>query len=96
MRYQYTPTVTRFDGSKVYRTTFYPDIPYDDSDIYITATEQVYIDSLAKKYYGDESYWWIIANANNLGKGKLSIPAGKQIRIPGNPSSIMRLLKSAN
>ena len=26
--------------------------------------------------------WWLIADANNLGKGDLIVPAGKQIRIP--------------
>jgi hypothetical protein len=51
---------------------------------------------LAKKYYGDESFWWVIAQANNLGKGKLSIPLGKQLRIPGNVSQILNNLKNLN
>jgi hypothetical protein len=96
MRYQYTPIEKRFDGSRVYQTTYYPVIPTDPSDIYIIASEQDYLDSLAKTYYGDEGYYWIIANANNIGKGKLSIPVGKQLRIPGNLPEIMRRLKAAN
>lgn len=96
MRYQFIPTITRFDGSKVYKTTYYPIIPTDPSDIYITSNEGDYLDSLSKKYYGDESYWWIIANANNLGNGKLSVPAGRQIRIPGNISRIIQLFKEIN
>lgn len=96
MRYQFTPVYKRFDGKNVYRTTYYPIIPDSIDDTYIIASEVDYLDSLAKKYYGDESYWWIIAQANNLGKGKLSIPQGKQLRIPGNVSQILNNLKNFN
>lgn len=96
MRYQFTPVYKRFDGKNVYRTTYYPVIPESVDDTYIIASESDYLDSLAKRYYGDESYWWIIAQANNLGKGKLSIPQGKQLRIPGNVSQILNSLKDLN
>jgi hypothetical protein len=96
MRYQFTPVYKRWDGKNVYRTTYYPIIPHSIDDTYIIASEVDYLDSLAKKYYGDESYWWIIAQANNLGKGKLSIPQGKQLRIPGNVSQILNNLKNFN
>ena len=96
MRYQFTPVYKRWDGKNVYRTTYYPIIPESIDDTYIIASEVDYLDSLAKKYYGDENYWWIIAQANNLGKGKLSIPQGKQLRIPGNVSQILNNLKNFN
>jgi hypothetical protein len=96
MRYQFTPVFKRYDGKNVYRTTYYPIIPESVDDTYVIASESDYLDSLAKKYYGDESYWWIIAQANNLGKGKLSIPQGKQLRIPGNVSQILNNLKEVN
>lgn len=96
MRYQFIPINKRFDGSKVYKTVYYPVIPIDYSDIYITSKEGDYLDSLSKKYYKDESYWWVIANANNLGNGKLSVPVGKQIRIPGNLPRIIQLFKDLN
>ena len=96
MRYQFTPVEKRWDGNRVYSTTYYPVIQPDVNDIYITASNEDYLDSLAKKYYGDESYWWVIAQANNLGKGKLSIPQGKQLRIPGNVSQILNNLKEVN
>lgn len=96
MRYQFTPVYKRFDGKNVYRTTYYPIIPDSVDDTYIIASESDYLDSLAKRYYGDESYWWVIAQANNLGKGKLSIPQGKQLRIPGNVSQILNNLKNLN
>lgn len=96
MRYQFTPTEKRYDGKNVYRTTYYPDIPESDDDFFITVSEADYLDSLAKKYYGDESLWWIIAKANNLPGYKLSIDTNKQIRIPSNISNILNQLKNLN
>jgi len=96
MRYQFTPTEKRFDGKNVYKTTYYPNIEESNDDFYITASEVDYLDSLAKKYYGDESLWWIIARANNLPGYKLSIDTNKQIRIPGNIQLILQNLKNLN
>lgn len=96
MRYQFTPTEKRYDGKNVYRTTYYPTIPESSDDFYITVSEVDYLDSLAKKYYGDESLWWIIARANNLPGYKLSIDTSKQIRIPTNISLILNELKNLN
>lgn len=96
MRYQFTPTEKRWDGKYVYKTTFYPVIPETEDDIYIIASEEDYLDSLSKKYYGDESYWWIIAVANNISEGKLSILIDKKLRIPGNLPNILQSLKQIN
>ena len=96
MRYQFTPTEKRYDGKNVYRTTYYPTIPESSDDFYITVSEVDYLDSLAKKYYGDETLWWIIARANNLPGYKLSVNTNKQLRIPGNISMIMNRLKELN
>jgi hypothetical protein len=96
MRYQFTPTGKRFDGKNVYRTTYYPNIPESVDDMYITVSEEDYLDSLAKKYYGDETLWWIIARANNLPGYKLSVEPSKQIRIPVNVSNILNQLKNIN
>jgi len=96
MRYNFTETEKRYDGKRVYKTTYYPPIPLDSSDEYIVVADTEYLDSLAKKYYGDESFWWVIANANGLGNGKLSIPPDKQIRIPGNLSRILENMKRIN
>ena len=37
---------------------------------------------LAYEYYNDQSQWWVIAQANHLGKGTLAIKPGIRIRIP--------------
>ena len=96
MRYQFTPTEKRWDGKNVYRTTYYPIIPESYDDFYVTVSESDYLDSLAKKYYGDETLWWIIARANNLPGYKLSVTTNRQLRIPGNISLIMNRLKQLN
>jgi hypothetical protein len=36
------------------------------------------------------SLWWIIAVANNLGKGKLSLDINKQLRIPTDIQTILQ------
>lgn len=96
MRYQFTQTDKRYDGKLVYRSTLYPNIPVTDDDIYVTLSQDDYLDSIAKQYYGDESYWWIIAVANNISDGKLSVENNKQIRIPGNLPNILKTLQSLN
>lgn len=96
MRYQFTQTDKRYDGKLVYRSTLYPNIPVTDDDIYVTLSQDDYLDSIAKQYYGDESYWWIIAVANNISDGKLSVEINKQIRIPGNLPNILKTLQSLN
>jgi hypothetical protein len=95
-RYDYTTIGKRWDGKNVYRTLIYPVIPESDSDIYITVSDNDYLDALAYQYYKDTSLWWIIAVANNLGKGKLSLDVTKQLRIPTNITPILQSFKLAN
>ena len=81
-RYDSTPAKSRWDGRRVYFTTEYPKIEPSDSDIIIISSEADYLDSLAYKYYGDPTLWWVIALVNNLGKARMSVPPGLQLRIP--------------
>ncbi len=89
IRYSEISIKPRWDGKRVYLTTIYPDIPPQDSDIQIITNETDYLDALAYKYYGDTTLWFIIACANNLGKGKLSVPPGITLRIPLNVNQII-------
>jgi hypothetical protein len=65
-----------------YSSTFYPEIPFKDSDIYIYSRSSDRLDLLAHTYYGDQTFWWVIARVNNLGKGSFMIPPGIRLRIP--------------
>lgn len=88
-RYETSRVDKRWDGKRVYKTTYYPVIPQQESDAIIISNEGDYLDALAYKYYGDPSLWFIIALCNNIGKGRMSVPAGMQIRVPSNINSII-------
>ena len=95
-RYNTTNIINRWDGKKVYLTTQYPVIEPQSSDIIIISNESDYLDNLAYKYYGDPTLWWVIALANNIGKGKMSVPSGFQIRIPMDINSILSQFNNLN
>jgi hypothetical protein len=95
-RYGSTQIIPRWDGKRVYITTSYPIIEPQDSDAIIISSDADYLDSLAYTYYNDPTLWWIIALANNLGKGRLSVPPGIQLRIPTNVNSIIVQLNTLN
>jgi len=59
-----------------------PQIEFSDQDIYIYSKVGDRLDNLAFKYYDDQSLWWVIAKANNIGKGSWILEPGKLIRIP--------------
>jgi hypothetical protein len=88
-RYTNIQQYSRWDGKQVFNTTHYPEIPQSDSDIYIVSNETDYLDTLSYKYYSDPTLWWIIALANNIGKGRMSVEGGLQLRIPTNISTIL-------
>ena len=88
-RYDSTEVFPRWDGKRVYRTTQYPDIQPNISDTIVISNESDYLDILAYRYYGDPTLWWIIALANGLGKARMSINPGLQLRIPSNVNEIL-------
>jgi hypothetical protein len=81
---RYESAVLRTDklGKRFYGTIIYPTIPKSSSDIYIMARKGDRLDLLANSYYDDPTLWWVIAQANHLGKGTLSISEPQRIRIP--------------
>ena len=82
MRYQDIPNKIDENGRRVVRATLYPPIPRKESDIYVRTTPGDRLDLLAFQYYGDVSKWWLIAEANAIGKGTLTITPGTLLRIP--------------
>jgi nucleoid-associated protein YgaU len=88
-RYDSTQTENRFDGKRVYKTTQYPQIKANPSDTVVISNEGDYLDTLAYKYYGDPTLWWVIALANGIGKARMSVEAGIQLRIPVNINEIL-------
>ena len=89
-RYQFTDT----DKDR-YLTNRYPVIPRSDRDLYIISRTGDRLDLLAQRFYETPEAWWIIAEANQIGKGTLVIPPGLQIRIPDNGMMYLDLLEQA-
>jgi len=89
-------TIQKNNGRKYKLTTKLPSIQPSIDDIYIIGQYGDRLDNLAYKYYGRSSYWWIIALANNIGKGDLIVPVGEQIRIPQNIAKIIEEYNNLN
>lgn len=84
-------------GKRYYTTNLYPTIPLSDTDIYVITDDRDRYDLLANQYYNDSSLWWIIASANpTIPPTSIYPPAGSQIRIPINISSILREYTNIN
>jgi len=96
-RYRNIPILKDNTGSRYYKTTLYPEIPLQQTDVYVFTTQGDRFDTLAAQYYGDSSLWWIISAANSeLPKNSLFPPEGIQIRIPSNPSAIISAFETLN
>lgn len=98
-RYENIPEQKSDSNKRVRRSTLMPTINPSLDDIYIITTLGDRLDLLAYRYYGNVSYWWIIAHANpesKVGKGTMMVPLGIQLRIPQNPLTIIQELKELN
>lgn len=62
-------------------SVIYPDFS-NTEDHFLISNEGDRLDLLAVEYYGDETFWFVIARANGLGKGSMAVPPGRVIRIP--------------
>lgn len=80
----------------MYTNNVYPDIPINPDDNYIITTIGDRLDLIAYDFYGDPSYWWIIASANSLPGDSLIPPIGGQLRIPINIQSVINQYKLEN
>jgi nucleoid-associated protein YgaU len=83
-------------GSQFYSNNIYPDIPLSNSDNYVIAVLGDRLDLLALDFYGDTSFWWVIASANALSGDSLYIEPGMQLRIPADLSSVINDYKLVN
>ena len=83
-------------GKRYYKTTINPNIPTTNSDLILIGRLGDRLDTLSERYYGNPTYWWVIAEANGLGKASLHIPPGFRLRIPGNLGTIANLQDDIN
>ena len=90
-RYEFSTKHVKREKGECYNTTILPKLEKTFDDRFIFTIEGDRLDLLAHEFYGDSRHWTILANANNLGKGTLSIPAGTQLRIP--PDTVIQELR---
>ena len=85
-------------GSTYHRTTFYPEIPLSENDIYVLTDFGDRLDLLANQFYKDISLYWIIAaaNPNKINFGSISLSPGTQLRIPININDIITSYNNLN
>lgn len=95
-RYNYIATKKNNDGKRVIKPSLYPPIPKSPNDTYVRTTPGDRLDLLANTYYNTVSYWWIIAEANGIGKGTMTIPPNSQLRIPSNVTQILADYRTLN
>ena len=89
-RYQNRKILENPNTKKKYmESTIYPKVKPSSNDTYLITESTDRLDLLAQSYYGDVSYLWIIAVANNLHDASLNMQPGIQIRIPGDISKIL-------
>lgn len=95
-RYAEIRTKKNEDGKRVVAPTIYPPIPRNIDDIYVITSVGDRLEQLAYKYYGRVNYYWIIAEANGVGKGTMILEGGIQLRIPLAVDTIVREFNELN
>jgi nucleoid-associated protein YgaU len=95
-RYEDITIVKTEEGKRYQKSVQYPLMERKLTDIYIIGARHDRLDNLAFKYYEDARLWWIIARANNIGKGNLTVPTGTQLRIPQNYLEIIQEYNTLN
>lgn len=83
-------------GERYYVNNVYPDIPLSPEDSYVITVLGDRMDLLALDFYGDVSFWWVIASANALTGDSLYLEPGAQIRIPANLVGVITNYKLVN
>jgi len=89
MRYDNIPLKKAEDGKRVTRSVLYPPIPRKESDIHVRTTAGDRVELVAYQFYGDVNLWWLIAEANAVGKGTFALPVGTLLRIPMDYQSVI-------
>ena len=96
MRYRNTKILRDRNGKRYYRPTIIPNIPLTDSDIFINPKSGERLDSLAQRFYGDSTLWWIIAKANELTDGVIGLNPEAKLRIPTKIQPILENLRRSS
>lgn len=96
-RYRFTGIkIDKNTGNRVQKTTLYPEIKIEDGDQFIYPLDGDRMESIAYRFYGDSTLWWIIAKANGIRDGSFGLKPDEKIRIPSNVPQILSDLRAIN
>ena len=94
-RYSNTLVKKNKIGQRVYGVTLYPTIPIQDGDQFYYPIDGERVDTL-EKFYGDQSLWWIMEEANQLKDGGFALEPDIELRIPRNNPPILQEFRNIN
>lgn len=95
-RYQEAGERENENSKSFYESQLLPDIDRRPEDVIITIDNPDRLDRIAFRFYDDAKLWWVIAAANNLGRGDWTVPAGTRLRIPQNLSEVISETREIN
>ena len=81
-RYTTSKVIRDNNNTRKLSTTILPSEFGAGEQTLIRITSADRLDRLANIFYDDSTLWWIIASANQLGKGSLMVPPGTILVIP--------------
>lgn len=88
MRYNKLKTRTSPSGERYLETPTLTRVPISENDIYIEVTTTDRLDLISFNYYGTPEFWWLIANANGIGKGTMYVKEGAILRMPSTTTGV--------
>lgn len=80
-RLQFSPLLV-LDGREEWDLPERPPIVPQSDDAQYTVMQGDRIDRLAKRFYGEELLWWVLADANNMEILPIDLHEGAVIRVP--------------
>lgn len=80
------------EGKPILKNLIYPIIKKESDDSYIISSASDRMDLLAKKYYGDDTLYWVIARCNGI-RNSLYVTPGIQLCIP-NKSRLPNIINT--
>jgi hypothetical protein len=81
-KYITTPKVDTTRKIPYYETVIPTDIPVEDLPFYYIAQDGDRLDTISNLFYNTPTNWWVIAKANKLVNGSITVPMGTRLFIP--------------
>ncbi len=81
-KYQTDLVVDTTKNISYFENVLLSDIPTETVPFYYTTRGVERLDNISNKFYRTPKNWWVLAKANNLANGTISVPEGTQLFIP--------------